>query len=119
MKLAAGHFHSLCQTVQVAFVERVEQGLLVREVLVHGADRDPGALGDPRGRQTMCSLLDQNLNGGFENRIDCRAGTGLTRRFAGFEMTWWGDVHMQIKRRMILHIFSRACSQYAKVIYDG
>src|SRR5690606_10199440 len=62
----------------------LEQGLLVRKVLVHSADRNPCTLCYTRGGQPVRAFGNQNLNSRFENCIDRRGRAGLTRLFAGF-----------------------------------
>jgi hypothetical protein len=57
--------------------------MLVREILVHGADGDAGPLRHPSGGKTPFALRQQNLNGRFADRIERGLGSRLTRCFAG------------------------------------
>src|SRR5690606_12820352 len=90
--------HALGQSIEVAFIERIEQCLLVREVLIHGANRHTGAFRHPRRRQSMHALSEQNLSSRFEDCLDSQSRSGLTRPFAGFQVFGCGDIHMRIQK---------------------
>jgi hypothetical protein len=55
---------------EVTLHHRVEKRLLVRVVLVQRAHRDAGPLRHAGGGQTLRALAQQNLNGGFEYRVN-------------------------------------------------
>jgi hypothetical protein len=87
-------FAVLCETglldgagddVEVACKGGAEQGGLVREVLVEGADGDAGAVGDAGGGEAVFADGEQNLNGGLQHGVHAGGGAGLDGRFAGFQ----------------------------------
>jgi hypothetical protein len=55
----------------------LQQGALVGEVLVKGADGDSGARGDKGGGETLLAVAQQNLNGGLQHGVDRGDGTRL------------------------------------------
>jgi hypothetical protein len=62
----------------------VKKRLLVREILIHGADGDAGPLRHPRGGKSPFAHCQQNLNGRFEDSVEGGLSARLPRRFAGF-----------------------------------
>ncbi len=73
------------QCVQVAFVESVNQGLLMRKILLHRTDRDASALGHSGSGQPLWPVNQQKLNGRLENRIQGYCRAGLNGPFAGVQ----------------------------------
>ena len=66
----------------VAFAQRVDDRLFVREVLVERTDRYARYFGDPVRRQTRLSVGLQNVSRGKQDRVDGRTRARLARHFA-------------------------------------
>ena len=69
--------------VHVAAEGGLQEGALVGEVLVEGADGDSGARGDAGGGEAFFADGGENLKGGLENGVDTGVGAGLDGGFAG------------------------------------
>ena len=69
--------------VEVTPQRRLQQGTLVGEVLVQGADRNAGALGNARRRQSLLAYLEQNLKCRFQHGVDTGGRTRLNGRLSG------------------------------------
>lgn len=63
--------------LRVAFVEGGNQRVLVREVLVHRADTNPGALRHQVGVGTGVTVLDHDGGGSLEDGLDHHPRAGL------------------------------------------
>ena len=81
--LAAGLFHRGRQLLQMPVQRRRQQGLLVRVILVQGADRDPGRLGHAGAGQPLAAMRQQLGNAGRENGLDGARRALLQRALAG------------------------------------
>ena len=81
--LCADRFDGAADFVHVAAEGGLQEGALVGEVLVEGADGDAGACGDAGGGEAFFADGDENLKGGLENGVDGGVGTGLDGGFAG------------------------------------
>ena len=79
----AGGLDRADDPVDVPPEHRIEQHLLVLEVLVQRADRYPRALGHPGGGQLAPAVEQQNLKRCFENGVDGDPRARLLRRFTG------------------------------------
>jgi hypothetical protein len=67
---------------QLAFEDGLEQRRLVGVVLVERADADAGTFGDAGRGEPIFADGDQNLKGGFEDRVHRGGRTRLNRLFA-------------------------------------
>lgn len=81
--LGGGGFDGGADVVHVNAEAGLEEGALIGEVLVEGADGDAGAVGDAGGGEAFFADGDENLKGGLEDGVDRGAGAGLEGRFAG------------------------------------
>src|ERR1035438_8255092 len=54
---------------EMIFQHCKQQRLLIGIVLIQGAHRDAGTLGDPCRRQTICPVTEQNLNSRLRNSL--------------------------------------------------
>ena len=82
---AADALDGLGDIVEVMAHGGLQEGALVGEVLVEGADRDAGARGDAGGGEALLADVAKNLNGGLEKGVDAGRGACLDGRFAGRE----------------------------------
>src|SRR4029079_17907399 len=62
---------------------------LVRKVLVQRAEADASSLGGARGGELVVAVLEQNLSGRLDNRLDSDFGASLTRSFP------WLYIHLE------------------------
>ena len=69
--------------------ERHQDRVLVREVLVEGADRHVGLVGDVVGGGCGVTLLVEDASRCVEDPLDGAARPLLTWRFTGREERWW------------------------------
>jgi len=99
--LRADCFDGGADLVHVAAEGCLEEGALVGEVLVEGADGDAGACGDAGGGEALFTDRGQNLKGGLENGVDRGVGTGLDRGFAGFQERFGGGGQMRTPKLKI------------------
>ena len=81
--LRADGFDRSADVVHVTAEGGLEEGALVGEVLVEGADGDSGAGGDAGGGEALFADGDENLKGGLQNGVDTGVGACLDGRFPG------------------------------------
>lgn len=63
--------------VELALGQGHDDGVLAREVLVHGADGDPGPLGDPVRRSGRIAVALENLSRPVQDGLDRLPGSAL------------------------------------------
>src|SRR6266850_1205831 len=85
MTLSACLLHGIGNMIQVLLQHRKEQGVLVGEVLIQRADRDSRPLSNTGCGQLIRAYREQNLNGGFGNRVDGDRRPRLDRPFSYFQ----------------------------------
>ena len=83
LMLRGDGFDGAADVVHVAAEGGLEEGALVGEVLVEGADGDSGAGGDSGGGEAFFADGGENLKSGLEDGLDGKVGAGLEGRFAG------------------------------------
>ena len=107
---AADVFDSLPDVLKMLIEGCLEEGALVREVLIESADRDAGAGGDAGGGEALLADADENLKGGLENGVDAGDGAGLDGRFT------WGEDGLGGGWQMRTPNLKLASSKYTKMV---
>src|SRR5580700_2943947 len=87
---------NLCRyVVHMMFQHRKQQRLLIGIVLIQGANRDAGTLGDACGGQSLCPVAEQNLNSRLTNRLHRYRRPRLNGRLSWFKCNEGISWHMR------------------------
>ncbi|MNL20223.1 hypothetical protein D3C87_1414600 [compost metagenome] len=82
--------------VVVALMQRGDQRILVRKILVQRPDADPSRFGDQIGVGAGIAVRGQNASRGLQDRVDGVLGPELARRFSGLRDSGHGCVERRV-----------------------